>query len=113
MLQALGRVASPGEERFVRMLRAGLREGHWLFASLARVDPDWLVDNAAELVPRRVLGAVLRNLPTHEHRVRLVRALAPWPATEGAQVVEKPFWRTLPCTVEEVATLQAIVAGKG
>jgi len=111
LLQALGRVAERGDARAARLLRQGLLEGHHVYGYVARLDPDWLVAHAAERVPRRVLGAVLRFLPDAVHREAFVRALAPWPASEREAVVHHLLWSALPLPDDEKDRLKAIIAG--
>ncbi|MFT5680686.1 MAG: hypothetical protein ACI8RZ_001592 [Myxococcota bacterium] len=64
----------------------------FLLGAIARVDPDWLLANAA-LVSHRNL-AVLAALPEPK-RAALIAALAPWPP-ESPSVLTRAFWKRIP-----------------
>src|SRR5690606_41303575 len=96
-------------ERVVSVLRRGAADGRWVLPALARVDADWLVAHAKEVVPRRAIGGVLQNLPTATQRRGLLEALAPWPADDAATQLGYTFWRYLPD--DEVDALKRILRG--
>jgi hypothetical protein len=113
LLVSIGRAAEPDDARSIAVLRKATEGKHaWEVASsLARIDADWLIDHA-DRVPRDVLGAMLLNLPTAEHRERLVHALAPWSESERDLVQDKLFWDILGADQAEVEKLKGIIAGR-
>ena len=75
----------------------------FLLAPLARLDPDWLLANAA-LVEHRNLAA-LTALPAGR-RAELIEALAPWPP-EQPSLLTRAFWKKVPPA--EAARLRALM----
>ena len=67
---------------------------------MAESDGAWLVANA-ERIERRVVGGVVRKLPTHELRAGFITAKAPW----DADVAKAWWWTTVPRAEELKALL--------
>ena len=112
VLCSLSDVASPGNRRAVRILRAAAEEGlQAALSGLARIDVDWFCQHAARLVPRENVLGMLHALATPVHRERFVRALAPWPARERDDALSTRGWNFLPVGPEEKARLRAIIRG--
>lgn len=99
MYALLGNAATPADSAAIEQLRAGVRKGQSVvLPALARLDPDWLVRNARDIVPRAAIGGVLIKLPSQDHREKVLKALAPWP--DPADVLSKPFWKMVPGNVD-------------
>ena len=114
LLCALGDVARPGNRRAVRILRAAAEEKfEAALSGLARLDPDWLCQNAGRLVPRENLLGLLQALPTPLHREQLVRALAPWKGRARKRALETDAWRFTPFEPAEIERLRSILAEGG
>ena len=83
---------------------AGSRAWGWyLLEDLARLDPDWLVENAG-LVEHDNL-AVIAALPA-DRRAELIARRAPWPP-ERPTALSRAFWGRLPAA--ESARLRALM----
>lgn len=91
----------------VEVLRRGAHEGRWVLAALARVDAEWLIAHAPEVVPEAAIGGVVLHLATHELRRRLLLALGPWPPEASERVLAQRWWRALPDT--EATQLRALL----
>ena len=78
-----------------------------MLPALARLDPDWLVRNARDVVSRQAIGGVLIKLPSQAHREKVLKALAPWPDPDD--VLSKPFWKLVPGDVD---TLRRILGDR-
>lgn len=92
LLAAIAKAAAPGDERALMHLRPAAREPGWgsrLLPDLARLDPEWLLTHAAELVPHRSVGVLFALSPAQ--RLELVRRLAPYPAEQRTQL-GAGFW---------------------
>ena len=75
----------------------------FLLAPLARLDPDWIVSNAA-LVEHDNL-AVRTALPV-THRVDLIEALRPWPP-EKQSILARAVWKEGPAA--EASRLRSLL----
>jgi len=80
----------------------------WALLGLAVAAPDWVVANAARVVPRRMLVGVLGKLPDRARREAVIRALAPW-GDEGRTVMASPGWRLLKIAPDEKAALELLL----
>lgn len=104
VLAGLARAAQPGDERALIRLRLAAREQPWasrLLPDLARLDPEWLIAHAREVVPHRSVGVLFSLSPAA--RLRLVDALAPYPAALR-DTLDPGFWGRF--SPEEAQTLQ-------
>jgi hypothetical protein len=93
--RALAVGASPVDTRTIAWLKQlAIQRPYrvFLLAPLARLDPDWIVANAA-LVEHDNL-AVLIALPV-THRADLIEALRPWPP-EKPSLLTRAFWKKVP-----------------
>lgn len=99
MYTLLGNAATPSDPVAIEQLREGARKGQSVvLPALARLDPDWLVRNARDVVSRKAIGGVLIKLPSQAHREKMLKALAPWPDPDD--VLSKPFWELVPGNVD-------------
>jgi hypothetical protein len=99
MYTLLGNAATQSDPAAIEQLREGARKGQSVvLPALARLDPDWLVRNARDVVSRKAIGGVLIKLPSQTHREKVLKALAPWPAPDD--VLSKPFWEMVPGNVD-------------
>lgn len=92
---AVAAAATPADTRAVEAMRRLARERPWgkdLLAALAKLDPEWLIANARELVPHEHLGVLGALRPGEQER--LIDALAPYPP-EQPTFFTKAFWRGL------------------
>lgn len=98
VLVALGRAVGPKDTEAIAVLRKAAHEprGYWLSDALARVDLEWLLAHARDVVPKSALGGTLTAMPDTKRRQALIRALAPWTAEEKKAALEGPFWGNLP-----------------
>lgn len=98
MYTLLGNATTKNDTAAIEQLREGARRGQSVvLPALARLDPDWLVANARDVVPRKAIGGVLIKLPSQGHREKVLKALAPWPDPDD--VLAKPFWKMVPGNV--------------
>ena len=98
MYALLGNAATRADSAAIDQLREGARKGRSVaLPALARLDPDWLVQNARDVVPRKAIGGVLIKLPSQAHREKVLKALAPWPDPDD--ILSKPFWKMVPGNV--------------
>ena len=74
-----------------------------LVVFLAEYDHEWVLENAAKLVHRNVLGGVLLSFPPHK-RAELLRVLGPW--DDARDVLRESWWRRL----EDASALRKIIA---
>lgn len=109
LLVALGQATRPVDAAAIAVLRDAVAEprGWWLLGELGRVDPDWVISNAARIVPKATLGGTLLALPTTAAREALIRALGPWSPTERDEALATPFWPHLP----DAEALRALLRG--
>ena len=110
ILLAMAQVVKANDQRIIAYLREAARIpdwGTWLLPTLAKVDSDWLVANAAELVPHQVVSVLLPLSPAQ--RKKLVLALAPWPQ-ETLEHISTQFWRQF--EPAEAQALQALMRGQ-
>jgi len=99
MYTLLGNATTEEDSAAIEQLREGARKGQSVvLPALARLDPDWLVQNAREVVSRKAIGGVLIKLPSQAHREKVLKALAPWPDPDD--VLAKPFWKMVPGNVD-------------
>lgn len=100
--------ATRADPAAIEQLREGARKGQSVvLPALARLDPDWLVRNARDIVSRQAIGGVLIKLPSQAHREKVLKALAPWPDPDD--VLSKPFWKLVPGDVD---TLRRILGDR-
>lgn len=100
--------ATRADSAAIEQLREGARKGRSVvLPALARLDPDWLVRNARDVVSREAIGGVLIKLPSQAHREKVLKVLAPWPDPD--EVLAKPFWKMVPGDVD---TLRRILGGR-
>lgn len=113
LANTIARLVRPGDSRATTFLRDYLTRSGSIFAllGLAESAPEWVVSNAAAIVPRTAIGGVLRLLPERSQRRAVVAALAPWPADEAGETVAKSFWSTLPMSDDERSELKALIRG--
>jgi hypothetical protein len=115
LVVAITRALSPSDSRARQFLIRQLGGPNAVSAllGLARVDPDWVAANARTVVPRRVIGGVLRAVPAagRTQRHAIVSALSPWPAGEGRALVASRSWETLPVDDDEKTELEALITG--
>jgi hypothetical protein len=109
LLTALGKAVGPEHGDAIRLLRASAREerGYWLLGALARVDLDWLLDNAASVVPKHALGGALRAMPDAARREALITAMGPWSKADRDEALAAPFWALLPDAAQLRRVLEA------
>ncbi|MEA2564700.1 MAG: hypothetical protein QOH06_6204 [Acidobacteriota bacterium] len=99
MYALLGNAATQADSAAIEQLREGARKGQSVvLPALARLDPDWLVRNARDVVSRKAIGGVLIKLPSQAHREKVLKTLAPWPDPDD--VLSKPFWEMVPGNVD-------------
>ena len=99
MYALLGNAATQADSAAIEQLREGARKGQSVvLPALARLDPDWLVENARDIVSREAIGGVLIKLPSQAHRENVLKALAPWPDPDD--VLAKSFWKMVPGNVD-------------
>lgn len=100
----LGNAAAQADSAAIEQLREGARQGRSVvLPALARLDPDWLVQNARDVVSREAIGGVLIKLPSQAHREKVLKALAPWPDPDD--VLSKPFWKMVPGDIDALRRL--------
>lgn len=81
ILLAIAQVVKATDQNIIAYLRETARIpewGTWFLNTLAKVDSDWLVAHAAELVPHEDVSVFLPLSP--EQRREVIAQLAPWPA---------------------------------
>lgn len=101
MYTLLGNAATREDSAAIGQLREGARKGRSVvLPALARLDPDWLVQNARDVVSREAIGGVLIKLPSQAHREKVLKALAPWPNPD--EVLSRPFWKMVPGNVDSL-----------
>lgn len=99
MYALLGNAATRADSAAIEQLREGARKDQSVvLPALARLDPDWLVQNAHDIVSRKAIGGVLIQLPGQAHREKVLKALAPWPDPDD--VLAKPFWNMVPGDID-------------
>lgn len=99
MYTLLGNAATQADSAAIEQLREGARKGQSVvLPALARLDSDWLVQNARDVVSRKAIGGVLIKLPSQVHREKVLKALAPWPDPDD--ILSKPFWTMVPGNVD-------------
>lgn len=98
LLVALGKAVTADDADGIRVLREAAKEerGFWLTDALARIDLDWLLENAGTVVPKKGLGGALKAMPNTESRVALVKAMGPWTNSEQETALAGSFWGSLP-----------------
>lgn len=109
ILVAMARVVKANEVNIIARLREEAQILNWgssILHTLAKVDSDWLVAHAAEVVPHEVVS-VLLPLSTEQRR-QLIAALAPWPPEVLANI-SSAFWKQFP--PEEAKTLYKLMIG--
>lgn len=110
ILLAITQVVKATDQNIIAYLRKAARIpdwGSWLLPTLAKVDSNWLVAHAAELVPHRVVSVLLPLSP--EQRRQVIAQLAPWPAEILAKL-SPAFWRQF--EPAEAQALQALMRGE-
>jgi hypothetical protein len=99
MYTLLGNAATQADSAAIEQLREGARNGQSVVLPvLARLDPDWLVQNARAVVSREAIGGILIKLPSQGHRENVLKALAPWSTSDD--FLSKPFWKMVPGDVD-------------
>lgn len=93
----LGNLQDPAAAELLRDAWARDRK---VDVSLAMVDPDWVLEHP-ELLHRKAIGGVLMRLPSHEHRAKLLAALAPW----DPEVADAKWWKRVPGDVDALKAL--------
>jgi hypothetical protein len=113
LILAIQMALTRADQRAIRFLQERVLAGAPFGVNeLASVIPDWVVANAKAVVRRDAIEGVLGSLPEAQQRKAVVLALSPWSPEEGRELVESPFWTSLPLAKEELAELSALVLGQ-
>ncbi|MGE3727650.1 MAG: hypothetical protein AB7I41_18980 [Candidatus Sericytochromatia bacterium] len=110
ILLAMAQVVKATDQTVIAYLREAARIpdwGTWLLPTLAKVDSNWLVANAAELVPHKVVSVLVPLSP--KQRRQIIAQLAPWPQ-ETLDNISAQFWRQF--EPAEAQALQALMRGQ-
>ena len=91
MAQCIAKAARPADKPAIAYLRYAVRRiwGNCLLFRLAAIDAEWLLEHAAELVPKNYFGVLIPLSP--EDRRRLIAAVRPFQGTPP-----EPFWKQFP-----------------
>ncbi len=109
MIIAISEAAQPGDKRSLALLRKTAQDpfwGIWVLPGLARIDGEWLSNNA-EIVPHRMISVLSALNP--EQRERMVRTLVPWPKETVAKIPPE-FWKRFPA--REAMGLYKLMSGR-
>lgn len=110
ILLALSLALRPQQARVLSRLRQEvLKDPDWgrcLLPSLAKLDSDWLQQNARKVIPHRMV-AVLTLLDPQARRA-VIRQLAPWPP-EILNKISPAYWQQFP--PQEAQELKRLMAG--
>ncbi len=96
ILVAMAQVVKVTEANIIARLREEAQIPSWgssILHTLAKVDSDWLVAHASEVVPHEVVSVLLPL--NSEQRRQLIAALAPWPPEVLANI-SSAFWKQFP-----------------
>ncbi len=108
MIIAISEFIQPGDKRSLALLRKTAQDpfwGIWVLPALARIDGEWLSENA-EIVPHRMISVLSALNP--EQREQMVRTLVPWPQATVAQI-PADFWQQFP--PQEAKILNQLMSG--
>lgn len=91
MAQSIAKAAVPEDATAIEYLRQAVHRpwGNCLLFRLAAIDSEWLLDHAAELVPKDYFGVLIPLTP--ERRRRLIAAVGPFNGMPSEY-----FWKQFP-----------------
>ena len=103
MAQSIAKAAGPEDATVIEYLRQAVHRpwGKCLLFRLAAIDGEWLLNHAAELVPKDYFGVLIPLTP--ERRRRLIAAVGPFHGTPSEY-----FWKQFPET--EAAELKRLLS---
>lgn len=109
LIKNIARAVEPHQSEIISFLKDTVFKdkewGEWLLLDLARVDGDWLLDHAKELVPQDMFSILFRLNPSQ--RKKYIHLMAPW-SEEVVRSMSSFFWNRF--EEEEARELKDLIA---